>query len=665
MKFTCTRGYVFKSLFVLCMFIFGCFVYNVYSQAECTAWGNLSGIRVDGQLMEFETSLCLVNADWTQYTHTAKEQQRPFYKRDGNQQIITTKLDAISFTETVTDSLPGLAILDIQATAAKDTSLAGVFLCIELPGKDYAGATARLINLSAAANTVKLKPGKKSGQNEYVHATAKGVRFAAKKRQLEIVFNKPAEIIIRDDRRQGNTNMQVYLALLSGPLTNGQAGQNAFTINAGGEIDRKPAEIIINANKPGRPFDGIGGNFRIQNVQLDPIVIDYCLDNLNVTWGRVEMPWGIWQPQEDADPIAAADAGQLNDRVRQAMEMAQKLSQLKMPVIVSAWFPPQWAVLGDMRRRGPQPGGLRGNPLNPEKMATICKSLGDYLVYLKEHYGTEAVMFSFNESDLGINVRQTGEEHALLIKTLGAHLKERGLSTKMLLGDNSDATTFTFIDPALNDPETHPYIGAVSFHSWRGCTDEILAIWANAAKQLNVPLLIGEGSTDAAAHSYPDIFTEPSFSLAEIDLYIRICAICQPVSILQWQLTSDYSVLTGGGIYRKTGPMQPTQRFWNLKQLGSTTKGLLSLPVSCSQPLIHCAAFGNANSSDYAVHIINNGANREVTLQGLPKNIEKLYVYVTNAQKNMQQTGTIKVSKGKAKFALEAASYSSLMTVKK
>ncbi len=91
--------------------------------------------------------------------------------------------------------------------------------------------------------------------------------------------------------------------------------------------------------------------------------------------------------------------------------------------------------------------------------------------------------FSFNESDLGINIRHTGKEHADFIKGLGAHLAARGLSTKLLLGDNSDATTFDFIVPAMNDPETHKYIAAISFHSWRGCTDDILQKWAGAAKQ--------------------------------------------------------------------------------------------------------------------------------------------------------------------------------------
>jgi hypothetical protein len=93
----------------------------------------------------------------------------------------------------------------------------------------------------------------------------------------------------------------------------------------------------------------------------------------------------------------------------------------------------------------------------------------------------------------------------------------------------------------------------VSFHSWRGCTDETLKKWAHAARQLNIPLLVAEGSTDAAAWTYPEIFSEQAFALYEINLYVRICSICQPLSILQWQLTADYSVMTGANIFGTKG----------------------------------------------------------------------------------------------------------------
>ena len=112
----------------------------------------------------------------------------------------------------------------------------------------------------------------------------------------------------------------------------------------------------------GRPFAGLGGNFRIQNPKVDPEVIDYCLKNLRVAWGRVEMPWSSWQPDLSVDP-SALDTSKLNIRVRRAMEMAQKLNRMNIPVILTAWFPPAWAAEGQLQFR-PTPEGIWGNPLN-------------------------------------------------------------------------------------------------------------------------------------------------------------------------------------------------------------------------------------------------------------------------------------------------------------
>jgi O-glycosyl hydrolase len=309
-----------------------------------------------------------------------------------------------------------------------------------------------------------------------------------------------------------------------------------------------------------------------------------------------------------------------------------------------------------------QQPGPRGNPLNPEKMAKIKESIAGYLLYLKEKYGVEAAMFSFNESDLGINVRQTAREHADLIKTLGAHFASRGLATKLALGDTSDANPIDFIKPAMRDLEAVKYIGAVDFHSWRGCTDEILAQWRDAARELNLPLIVAEGSTDAAAYRYPQIFHEQSFALYEINLYLRIMAIAQPKSILQWQLTADYSPLAGGGIFNDNGPLRPTRRFWNLKQLASTPPHSFWLPVTCSkQPNVTCAALGNIAEGVYTVHLVNHGATRTATITGVPEGIRQLRMWVTDADRGMQELERVTVSGGKAQLALPATSYTTVI----
>jgi hypothetical protein len=661
--------------------------YPAFAQPEVMAWGNLTGVRVEGHLLELKTSMCIAQPELTAVTCTGREKQQNTYSRNGKTETVTVHMRAprefrdpqgagwmMSATEIVEDTGPGAAQIDLEFSSPADANIGGAFLGIELPASVFSAGSAQLIAPDPpAAGQTSLAPGA-ADQNEYLRATAKGVRFISRDRQIDVAFDQPTLVIVRDDRRKGNYNLQVLLAVLAGKTTAGQSARKTFAFKVTGESDRNPVEITLDPSRPGQLFDGLGGNFRLQNPRLDPPVIDYNLRNLRVAWGRVEMPWNLWQPDENTDPLAAARAGKVHPRVQQAMEMARRLARIGMPVIVSAWQPPAWAVLGDVGFRRPaagaprdadfpppQPEGPRGNPLNPEKMSAIQDSIAGYLLFLKQQYGVEAALFSFNESDLGINVRQTPREHDQLIKTLGAAFARKGLATKLALGDTSDANPVDFIQPALHDPEAAKYIGAVDFHSWRGCTDEILAQWRDAARELNVPLVVAEGSTDAAAYRYPQIFNEQSFALYEIDLYLRILSIAQPRSILQWQLTSDYSILAGGGLFNDSGPLRPTRRFWNLKQLASTPPRSFSLPVSCGQPNLTCAAFGNIAEGIYTVHIVNNGATRTATLAGLPTAVRQLRMWVTDAQREMQDSGQIPVVDGKAQFSLPATSYTTVV----
>jgi len=634
---------------------------------EVMAWGNLNGIRVGGQLMEFKTSLRVVQSDWAKFTETGKERrgQRHRYSRSGNTQTVFSIVDSLFFKQAVEETGPSFATIAVQCSSRVDTNLAGIFYCIELSSADYGSGKVQLIEAASAAEAeLAFATTQPNEQREYLRTMAKGARFLAPRRQLVVTCATPAEIIIREDSLK--TTFQVYLTIISGSIKPGQIAEQTFTLNASGEVDRNPVELVLDSSRPGQVFDGLGGNFRLQNPKADPSVIQYNLDNMRVAWGRVEMPWQFWHPEENVDPSAAAQAGNLDPRVHAAMEMAQRLAQRGMPVIVSDWYAPAWAIIGDPRDAFRlRPGVPRGYPLNPEKLEKIYQSIGAYLLYLKRQYGVEAYAFSFNESDLGINVRQTAEEHAQFIKGLGAHLAAIGLATKLLLGDTSDAWPIDFIKPALADLEAVKHINAVSFHSWRGCTDERLAQWREAARKLNVPLLVGEGSTDAAAWNYPQIFDEASFAMHEINLYTRICALSQPQSILQWQLTSDYSLLVGGGVFgNDKEPLRPTQRFWNLKQLAATPERAFALPIICNSANVTSAAFGDIARGRYAVHIVNNGATRAATLSGLPASLKELRIYVTDSARGMKEGKRVPVLKGRAQFMLEAASFTTLLNVR-
>jgi hypothetical protein len=94
------------------------------------------------------------------------------------------------------------------------------------------------------------------------------------------------------------------------------------------------------------------------------------------------------------------------------------------------------------------------------------------------------------------------------------------------------------------------------------------------------------------------------------------------------------------------GPIAPIQRFWNLKQLASTAKGLHYLPISCDRASVTCAALGDAATNTYALHIVNNGAERKVILKNLPDTLGSFQIFYTSKTASMQEGPMVLVHKG-------------------
>jgi hypothetical protein len=168
-------------------------------------------------------------------------------------------------------------------------------------------------------------------------------------------------------------------------------------------------------------------------------------------------------------------------------------------------------------------------------------------------------------------------------------------------------------------------------------------------------LLVGEGGLDPAAHQYRAVFLEPWFCINEVAQYVEICRVAQPLSILHWQFTSDYSILTGGNGGR---PLQPAPRFWQIKQLGMTAPDSVAVPITCDNPKVVSCAFTDHGAS--VVHLVNNGAARTATVSGLPPNIKEMRVFVTDSRRGMQETGRVPVVQGTVQLSLDAMSFTSL-----
>lgn len=653
MKYNCrTNAKHYRYILFFCLLIPFCGL----SQTEFTTWGNITGIRIDNQLMEFKSSLVLVN-DEMEERITRKEGQQINFRRVDDKKVFSYVMDSIYWNKTLYANSKGSTVVDIDFSSTNNTLINGAYFRIELPEEFGLDTKFNISNPS----TIALRDINNTFDGADYKSPSTAVKVTSATRELNITFEKPIDVSIRA-QDSINPKIELNFRLAGGEILADTIYKNRFTINASGVIDRSPIKLTLFPDQQGEKFDGIGGNFRLQNPITDPQVIDYSLKNLRVSWSRVEMPWQLWHSELSKDPIEEAKKGNLHPKVKSSMQMAQRLDKMGIPVILAAWFPPEWAIIGE-RSRGLNPDGTRGNALDQSKKNAIYKSITDYIKYLKEEYGVETIMFSFNESDLGIDVRQTAEEHNILIKELGAYFRSQGINTKFLLGDTADANGWKFTTVASLDPETRPYIGGVSFHSWRGWTDDNLVKWSDISKRVGQPLFIGEGSIDAGAWRYPQIFEEPTYALDEIDVYLKILNMAQPLTILQWQLTADYSPMSGGGIFgNNEDELYPTQRFFNLKQLGSTRRGLYTIPITSSDDLVTSASFLNSRKNSIAIHLVNKGATRNATITGIPKGIKQLKVYLTNKEKSFENNKSVPVQNGIALVELKGASFISLMS---
>lgn len=640
-----------------------------------TPWGNLHGIRIQGELVEFEAGLRVVQPDWAGFSAAAKYLQRPSYSRSAHQRFVNSKLTGLAFRQVLTEAAPGEAELTMEVAAEEDLKMAGVFYCLDLPGHEFGRAAVEILDSRPAPVTWPSEAGRDIDDSSPVEG--RRIRIAGPHQQLDLTLVRPVEVRVRRDlsNRASALNdpkveqsflkpapgespdLQVYLKIMEAGAPKGATASMSLTFKATAAPDPRPVRLILDSTKPGRRFDGIGGNFRLQFPKTDPAVISYCLDNLPVRWGRVDLPWAQWDPEEASDALALARMGRIDPRVNDAMEMARTLTRLGMPVIVSVWSVPPWARAVD------PPAGLRGTALHPGKSERIVASLANALVFLKERYGVEAALFSLNEPETGVEVRQTSAEHARFVLEMGQRLAERGLSTRMLLGDTAHGTpaALKYVATGLEDATLRGYIGAVAFHTWRGCTESDMRRWNDAARAAALPLLVTESGPDAQLHNYPGVRLEPWFQLQEIDLYVRVCAFAQPVVLMPWQLTSDYSVLSGGGVYAEDGPLQPTQRFWNLKQLGATPARAFALPLSSDRHDVTSAAFGDLAGGKYAIHLVNNGGERRALLSGLPFAIKELRFLLTDYTHGMQERAVIQVESGRTEFTLPPAGFVTLL----
>lgn len=395
---------------------------------------------------------------------------------------------------------------------------------------------------------------------------------------------------------KGRRVYRVKIELHSGAWMTNQAVDLSLKIKADAHPSAAPAQVSVDATKPLYPFDGFGGNYCFNT---ETPVVEYTMENLNLAWARLELKAAAWDREHDK-PGAA---------LKRDFELMQRIQKMNIPWIISVWRLPE-RFYSDSNQK---PFGTFGRRISMERWPEFLDLISSYLVYLKKNYGAEPDFFSFNEPDLGVDIGFTGETHREAIKLIGAHFASLGLKTKLLLGDTANPRdTHVFTLPTAADPEAMKYVGAVSFHSWGNGSPEQYRSWGEVGQWLNLPLVVAEAGVDPGSYRN-SMFDSYAYGLREMQQYQELFRDSRPTTLIYWQYTEDYGFVR----VKADKTLEPTGRFYLLKQLTSLTPKKSHVVQSHSdQPDLLVSAF--EKDGTIAVHILNRGSERDVSLSGLP-----------------------------------------------
>ena len=568
--------------------------------------GRMVAMLYSGETTEVRTNLVLPTPGWVRTiglagTNSSITRSEAVTTWKGSLAIDPTH--RIDYTETLRYD-GSTAIFAIDYTAAGDLATEGLFLRIDIPWSEFTNGKASYDDRSIALPAIEQPQANLLGGNTAsiaAEGSVNALRWTAR-------FDRAFFVNLQDKSNESPRAFTFWVYLLRGPLIPGGTHASAqFSLAVSGVPDTSPARLSFDST-PRYRFFGFGGNY---SFQTDSPAAQYTLDNLAVRYARVEMSLDEWEPVNDNESPADTDWTRFEARDRPGSKthsqllMAQALAQRGIPFVISVWRLPEW-MYADRGQRNPSDGRRK---VDPALWNELLESISSYLLWLRDRYGAEPALFSFNETNIGVNVWLTPDEHRDAIKSIGAYLESAGLTTKMLLGDVSAARgTIDFVQPAAADPEALRYVGAVSFHSWGGAAPAQYSAWGDLAERLGLPLLVAELGTDPSAWQGRG-FDSFYYGLGEVRMYQEILLYARPQATMYWEFTADYSLLDT--------QQKPTTRFWLTKHFTDLTPADSEVVTTASGNRSVLIS-GFHKEGRHTIHIANLGAARQVFVEGAP-----------------------------------------------
>src|SRR3954451_2181732 len=188
---------------ILCAIVLCCS--TAMSQVEMSGWGNLRGIRVDGELVEITTAIVIASPGWKESAQTAHWRTRKStYVHDGSAIMCTGEISIgrgpiVAFRQTIKNSGPGAATIDVELTAQEDLDLQGAYFFVKVPVSRFADGSGHLLGAPPpASERVNFATTRPVNDKHYIGGTATGAKFSALGRDIEIAFDQPCEAVFQD-----------------------------------------------------------------------------------------------------------------------------------------------------------------------------------------------------------------------------------------------------------------------------------------------------------------------------------------------------------------------------------------------------------------------------------------------------------------------------------
>lgn len=438
----------------------------------------------------------------------------------------------------------------------------------------------------------------KPEQTEFYSATTAALAFSDAQRnwKLELTLDQPRPVTVSDRWEGDERSYRIRIRLGGGWWAHGDKLTLGFGLKLTGDAPHRVARITVDATRRLYRFDGFGGNFCF-NTRTP--AADYLLDELRHGWARFELKGIHWDRERE----------QPGPELQRDFELMQRVQKMGLPWIVSLWRLPE-RYYADANQR---PAGSFHRQIAAGRWPEFLDLIGSYLIHVKQRYGAEPDMFSFNEPDLGVDIGFSGPEHREMVKRIGAHFASLGLKTKLLLGDAANPRdTHRYVLPTAADPEAMAYVRALSFHSWNNGTPRQYRAWGEVAEWLDLPLLVGEAGVDPGSWRNR-MFDSYAYGLREARQYQELLRDSRPQSLLFWQYTEDYGVVR----VHDDGSIEPTGRFHFLKHFSNLSPLASEVVASSSdQPDVLVSAFVKGDT--LAIHLVNTGPACEARIGGIP-----------------------------------------------